>query len=330
MRIDRRRVRRGLLLGALVSVSACSDSDPGPVAATVPVTTIAPAPTTPNDDPDDPDVDPGDDPGDAGTDAASAGLPFAVAVSVAGSSARLDDSLEVAIDPADIDTVDPFGTYAACSGVRRSVGVYSLLVAAVDGPIRSVSVLTFERVDGPGIHAADVRIERRSGAPIVAVGTVTITDDLQSGTFLGFEDDGTSVTGTFTCEGAEAAPTPLEPGDDDGVVDTVEVFVLLRSNGAERAVGLAIDGAGPDVDIECPGATDMAAELLVRVDGDRSVGAVTRFELTDGSAAAMRFRVGGVSFEFDDVTVTADDRRVSGTFEADHDGLSAVGAYSCS
>jgi hypothetical protein len=326
MRIDRRRVRRGLLLGALASVGACSGSDPDPVAAPAP--TVVPDPTGPVDDALDAGSEIGAD--DVPPTTVTAGRPFVVSVSVEGASADLDGSVEVAIDPADPERIDPFGTYAACSGLRRSVGVYSVLVSAVDGPIASISVLTFERIDGPGIHDADVRIERRGGDPIVAVGTVTIADDLRSGSFLGFVADGGSVTGAFRCEGSEAGPEPLDPGVDDGVVDTVEVFVLLRRDRAERVVGLAIDGDDPTADIECPGATGTDAGLLVRVDGDRSVGAVTTFELSDGNAAAMRLRVGDVSFRFDDVTVEADDRRVTATFEAVEDGVTAVGAYSCS
>ena len=319
MLVYRRNVRRlSTLVLASSLVAACAGPDDvRPVATAPPDTTLAPT------GPDDAEADRDDTP----TAPAEPQLPT-VSVKVAGNG--IDTELEVQVDPDDLTDIDPFGRFATCSGLGEAFGNYSVLVSDVDGPIRSVSVLTFDRVDGAGIHDADVRIERQSGEPVVATGTLTIDAGLRSGTFVAFAPDGESVEGEFRCDGDEFAATPLPPGRDDDVVDTVEVFVLLRNGDAERVLGVAVDASTGTAAIECAGAVGATSDLLVRVDGGWSIGAVTTFELTDGEASAMRLRAGGRSFEFASVDVVGDDVRTSATFSAANaDGITVDGAFSC-
>jgi hypothetical protein len=321
-----RRLSAALVMGALITGS-CSDSGPG----ASPLVTLAPGPddstggassggTAPS----------GDVDVDAASAAPSSSDPFGVSVSVEASFADLDASLNVQIDPAGLAAIDPFARFAACSGLRRSLGVYSVLVSDPDGPFRSASLLTVDRVTRPGTHDADVRVEPRAGDPISAVGTLTIGNDLRSGSFVAFDAAGNSVTGSFRCDGVLEPPSPISPGRDDNVLDTVEVFVLLRQDAAERIIGFAVDATVGTADVECPAAVGAVSELLVRVDGDRSVGAVTTFELVDGPDAAMRMRAGGSTFEFDAAEIVIDGARTSGSFSATSaEGVSADGAFSC-
>ena len=176
-----------------------------------------------------------------------------------------------------------------------------------------------------------MRVELASGDAVTAVGTLTLDDDLRAGTFVAFDSAGEPVRGSFTCDGPDAPPVPLAPGHDDGVVDSVSVFVLLRHDRAERLLGLAVAGSEPGADVECPGAIGATSDLLVRVDGGLSVGAITTFELGNGAAPSMRIRAGGAVFEFADASLEVDPSRTSGTFSAvGAGGVAADGAFACS
>lgn len=325
MVVSRRRVRRTwavLAVAGLGAASCSGSSDPVPA----PVATAVPGPTIEDGEPA---TQP--DSGEIVDDGAApvGGDALIVSMSVEAPTLDVDGAIGVEIDPAEVAELDPFGRFASCSGLRQSVGAYSVLVSEPEGPISSASVLTIGRVAGPGIHQADVRIERRGGEPVVATGTVALDAGLRSGSFVAFDSGGDRVAGSFSCDGSQGSPVPLEAGADDGVVDTVEVFVLLRRDGDERVVGLAVAN-GSATEVRCPGAEGSTNDVLVRVDGGLAVGALTTFELGDGDAAAMRMRAGGESYEFDEVAVLVDDDRTSGTFSASGgDGLTADGAFSC-
>ena len=70
--------------------------------------------------------------------------------------------------------------------------------------------------------------------------------------------------------------------------------------------------------------------VIVRVDGDESIGAITTFELTGGVTSTMRLRAGGVVYEFDRVEVELDDSAASGIFSAiTQSGIAVDGAFRC-
>jgi hypothetical protein len=256
--------------------------------------------------------------------------PLQVDMTVVANESGVDAEISAAVDPADLEQVDPFGTFASCSGARRSFGPYSVLVSVPGGSITAASISTTAAVTGPGIHDAVVGIELGSGATVRASGTVTIDASLRTGSFIAFEPDGGRVTGSFTCSGGDPAPAPLPAGDQAGVLDTVEVVALLRQGEAERVVDLAVDiSRSPEVAVECPTSVGGSGPLLVRVDGDQSVGAITTFELTDGGALTMRLRVGGVSYAFDEVTITIADPPNAGTFSATNGDVTVDGAFRC-
>lgn len=235
------------------------------------------------------------------------------------------------VDPAALEDADPFGTFAACSGVQRTFGPFSVTVSASDGEVATATVQTMQSVTRPGIHDADVRIELRSGAIESALGTVTIDDGWRSGTFVAFGDEGGAVDGSFVCSGGDPAPAPLDRTDTAGVLDSVEVVALLRRGDSERVVGLAVESVrSPDVALDCPASVGVAdGPLVVRVDGDQTVGAISTFELTDGAAPTVRLRVGGVSYEFDDVVISLADPATSGTFSAVDAEFAIDGAFRC-
>ena len=221
-------------------------------------------------------------------------------------------------DPDDVVEDGPFGAFAACSGLRADVGAYSVFVSGSDG-VDLVGVWTSSRVVGPGIYDAEVRIERAGGAPLTASGTMTILDDLQQGEFLAFGAGGGRVEGTFSCSGSEP-PMPLS----DDAPGAVEVFAVLRSGGAERFVGLATDAVSP-------AACRSEGDVVLSVDGDSSIGAMTAIELDDQPPASATLRVAGIDYEFSEVTVVLDDETgASGVFSAvSADGASVDGAFRC-
>ena len=225
---------------------------------------------------------------------------------------------------------DPFGTFASCSGGRRAFGPYSVLVSALDGPVAAVSLLTRGSVQGASIYDADVNVEMRAGTSQFATGTLTIDLGLRSGSFVAFAPDGGKLSGSFECSGGDPSSAPLVTGADDGVLDTIEVFALLRRGDSERVVGLAVQiSRSPEVSAECPAVLGAMDPLLVRVDGDASLGAVETFELTGGDGPAMRMSVAGTTYEFDDVAVTVEGVATAGTFSGTVDGMTVDGAFRC-
>ena len=256
--------------------------------------------------------------------------PLQVDMTVVANQSGVDAEISAAVDPTELEQVEPFGTFASCSGARRSFGPYSVLVSVPDGSITAASISTTAAVRGPGTHDAAVDIELQSGAALRASGTVTIDAGLRTGSFIGFEPSGGRVSGSFTCSGGDPAPAPLPAGDQAGALDTVEVVALLRQGEAERVVDLAVDTSrSPEVSVECPASVSGSGPLLVRVDGDQSVGAITTFELTDGGAPTMRLRVGGASYVFDEVTITTADPPNAGTFSATDGDVTVDGAFRC-
>ena len=254
--------------------------------------------------------------------------PEQATVTVSVRTGAVDGELSV---PLDADDADPFGRFASCSGLRASVATYSVLVSDPDAVVRSVSVITDDAVAGPGVHDAEVRVEPASGAAIIGAGTVTLDPGLATGSYVAFDADGASVEGEFSCDGASGEPVPLEVGDDDGELDTVEVFALLRRSDEERVVGLTAAGSGP-ASLRCPGAggPDDDGDVLVAVDGDSSTGAITAFEITAPPSPTMRMRVGSVDYEFDSPVIDTSRSATSGTFQAaGDDGISIDGAFRC-
>jgi hypothetical protein len=257
--------------------------------------------------------------------------PLVVAMTVVVDAERIDTEISAVLDPAFLERSDPFGSFASCSGGHRSFGRYSVLVSTDDGDdVAAARVMTADPVSGPGIYDSDVRVELRSGVSYSGIGTVTIDAGLRSGSFTAFGVEGDMLSGSFECRGGEPSPQPLTTVDQAGALDTVEVAVLLRRDKAERLLGLAVDTSrSPDVAVQCPAALDGSGPVLVRVDGDYTVGAITTFELTNGDAPTMRLRIGGSTYTFDDVTLDLGDPPTVGTFSATADGVSVDGAFHC-
>ncbi len=270
---------------------------------------------------------------------------YAVAIDVAVDRLDLTGRLEVAIDPDDVDEIDPFTRFSSCSGLRASVGTFTVTAVDDTAAVRAVSVVTVDRVTGPGIYDADVRVEPAAGDAVSASGTVTLDEGLRSGSFQAFEPSGGAVSGMFTCDGPPGAPEPIVDdvtgdevtgddvtGDDvTGVLRAVEVVALLRRGDEERIVGLTLDTAEvAAVEAVCPSVTDDGGSPLVRVDGGLAVGAITTFELAPEQAPGLRMIVGGAAYEIDDVEVDLDDRGASGTFSGvTTDGIAIDGAFRC-
>ncbi len=250
-------------------------------------------------------------------------IPATVTMSVASDAAVAT----ITIDAADVD--DPFGTFASCSGLRTSVGTYSVVVSTPSGTVRSIGLLTDDPIDGPGIHDAQVRVELAAGEPLVAIGTMTLAGDLSAGTFVTFTPDGQPIDGEFECTGG-SGPEPLVTGTADGTAETIEVVALLRMGDAERVLGLAIDTRAVPT-AACPGATGEPDDsVVVRVDGDGSIGALTTFELTGGGVPTMRLRAADAVYEFDTVDAQVEPDATSGTFSATGPaGLTVDGAFRC-
>ncbi len=313
----RRPVRRAVAASVSLLLVACSGGggdDAAPVvspAATIADDAVATAPS--------------DDSPDPATSGASGSAPVAPTVRVSVRSDSIDGEIVVE----QTGDGDPFGTFGSCSGLRSRVGTYSVLVADTIGSVRSISLLTAGAVGGTGTFDADVRIEPAVGDAIVATGTVTLSSDLAAGSYIAFTPDGEPIEGDFECSGG-TGPEPLAVGSDDGVLDAIEVFALLRRGDAERVLGLAVaSDSAPTA--RCPGAEGRTGDTqIVRVDGDASIGALTTFELTRGTTSTMRLRAGGVVYEFDRVDVQLDDGAASGIFAAETpSGIAVDGAFRC-
>jgi hypothetical protein len=236
----------------------------------------------------------------------------------------LDVSMTVPLDSGELT---PFGRFASCSGLRSFVGTYSVLVSDLAGPVRSISLITDDPVTAPGIFTGVVRIERSGRTPLLATGTITIEAGLTSGRYLAFDPEGTTVEGNFSCDGT-TGPQPLVVGAPDGVLDTVEVFALVRQRESERVLGLAVTADSAPA-VECPAADGrLGSTVTVRVAGDEASGALTMFELS--TAPRLTMGIGDVTYEFDDVEVQLDSGGTSGTFRAaETDGLTVDGAFRC-
>ena len=308
------------------AVAGCSSGDAEPV-TTEPMTTTPAEPDTTE-----PDRSPAGP--TSAADAAPADQAYAVTIDVSVGRLGASERLEVAIEPDELDEIDPFTRFSSCSGLRSSVGIFAVTAVDDTAAVRSVAVVTGDRVTGPGIYDADIRVETETDGIVSAAGTVTLATGLRSGSFEAFEPTGESVSGTFTCDGPAGTPVPLvEVGatNGDGMPGTVEVVALLRRGDQERIVGLALDtSAAATADAECRGTSGGDGSTLVRVDGDPTVGAITTFDLTPGRSPGMRLDVGGASYEVDDVEVDLDDRGAAGTFSGTTaDGIAIDGAFRC-
>ncbi len=259
---------------------------------------------------------------------------YVVAIDVSVDRLDLAERLEVAIGPAGLDEIDPFTRFSSCSGLRASVSTFAVTAVDATESVRSVSVVTVDRVAGPGVYDAEVRIETDAAGPVSAVGTMTLDQSLRSGSFQAFEPTGEIVTGAFSCDGPPGTPVPIVDADidmDDGELRAVEVVALLRRGDEERIVGLTLDTAEvAAADAACPGATGDTGPMLVRVDGDLEVGAITTFELAAEPSPSLRMRVGGVSYDAVEVAIDVDDRGAAGTFSGvTADGIAIDGAFRC-
>jgi hypothetical protein len=241
-------------------------------------------------------------------------------VTVAVSSPELDVDAELSVDAE--SGGDPFGTFATCSAYRSVVGAYIVGVSDPTSEVSLVSVVSASRIDGPGTYDADLRVETSSGPDVSAAGTITVDPGLASGSYVAFSPDGARIEGTFDCEGGDEEPATMAASD----AGAIEVVVLLERSGSERVVSAATLGADPT---DCP-AGEGSQSLVVRLDGDDTLGAITTFELDEGTeGASMRLRVGEATYEFDDVAITLDDNARAGTFGAALPDLTVGGAFAC-
>lgn len=199
--------------------------------------------------------------------------------------------------------LDPFGMFAACSGLRDSVASWSLQVSDPGQDITAVSILTGSDVTGPGTYDGTFRVEFGNGAALDGTGLVTLEPGLQSGTFAAVDAD---LAGTFACTGA-AGP---EPVDAD-----VEVYALVRKGSAERVINLAQPGSAED----CADGVTIA--------GDAGVGAPVELTI---EPSAVAIRIGSVDVPIDQAQTELHLDGPSGSFRAvTADGLTIDGAYTC-
>jgi hypothetical protein len=223
-------------------------------------------------------------------------------------------SVDVAIGPTStvvaapvVDTqlpLDPFGMFAACSGLRDTVAAWSLQVSDPGQDVTAVSILTGTNVTGPGTYDGTFRVEFGNGAALDGTGTVTLDPGLQSGTFAAADAD---LDGSFACTGA-AAPALAEAD--------VEVFALVRKGASERVMSLAEPAP--------PGACGTG----VSVTGDAGVGAPVELTIDAGTVAIS---VGAVDLAIDPAQTELHLDGPSGSFRAvTADGLAIDGAYTCS
>lgn len=316
-----RRMRRWLVLAAVAALAAagCSSGDAGPADAPVDATTTTLAPA-PADEAAAAEAGASDAMAD---DAVPAEWTVRVDATWSGIDGRPDGSISAALsfDPATASD-GPFGAVGSCSGHRALVGAYSVF-ASQDGR-SAINVWTADRVRASGIYDAEVRIED-DGSPLVAGGTMTLLDGLQRGRFLAFVAGGGRIEGDFECTGTPV-PTPIDTGSPrDDVLDSVEVFAVLRDGSAERVVGLAADAAA---DVRCPAVSgDDAAGVVLEARGDAGLGAITSFELTEPDV--LRLEVAGETYEFADVVLALSEDSTSGSFGAVSGTTSIEGAFRC-
>lgn len=257
---------------------------------------------------------------DADSDASEGWVVSVEVVADGFAGPTVDTTATHELDPVAVG--DPFGEFASCSGLRDTVGAYSLFVSGPDD-ISFVGVWTASAVDGPGTYDADLRVEL-DGTSYDATGTVTLADGLQRGEFVGFGPAGGNISGRFDCTGTES-PASIELGPDDGVLDTIEVFALLRRGSDVRVVGLATDDT---VLVNCPGASGGGGGttgVVVSARGGAGIGSISEFELL---GTTLELTVGDTGYVFDDVAVDGD--ATAGSFGATSaDGVAIDGAYRC-
>lgn len=273
------------------------------------------------------DADTGDDGGDDGLAADAAPItappttvepddPKVVTVEVRIPGQGVDATLSV---DAEVDG-DPFDDeFATCSAYRSVAGAYAVGVGGPDAEVPWVSIVSAVRIDGAGDVPVDVRVDLPDGTEIDAVGTMTLATDLASGTFSADTADGTAVEGSFECAGSDRPPATMAASDDGAI----EVVALIDRDGSERVVTAATLDAD---DADCPADP---TSVVVRIDGDSSLGAISMFEIDRGNGGAvMKLRVGATTYEFDDLVLDVDDVERVGTFVATGE-VSIVGAFSC-
>lgn len=255
---------------------------------------------------------------------------YEVAIDVSVERLDLAERLEVAIDPAELGDVDPFTRFSSCSGLRASISTFTVTAVDDTARVRSVSVVTTDHVVGSGIYDVDVRVEADGADPVSATGTLTLDQSSRSGSFRAFEATGEAVSGAFACDGPGGAPVPIvDDRTGDGVLRSVEVVALLRRGDEERIVGLTLDPSEVvAVEAECSGVS--GGDLLVHVDGGQAVGAITAFDLEPDPAPSLRMRVGGASYDVDDVVLVLDETGAAGSFSGvTDDGIAVDGAFRC-
>ena len=231
-----------------------------------------------------------------------------------------DDSIDTTVSVDAEEAGDPFDDdFATCSAYRSVAGAYAVGVGGPDAELPWVSIVSAARIDGAGDVDADVRVDLPDGRELVAVGTMTLDADLASGTFAASTAEGVAVEGSFECAGSERPPITMAATDDGAI----EVVALIDRDGRERVVTAAtLDADAAD----CPADP---TSVVVRVDGDSSLGAISMFEIDQSNGAAvMNLRVGATTYEFDDVVLELDDADRVGTFAAGGD-VAVVGAFSC-
>jgi len=221
--------------------------------------------------------------------------------------------IDHSLDSDALEDGDPFGDFAACSGLRDLIGNYTVAIGSEDGDIEWVSVTSTSRIESSGIVDADIRVETASDR-IDASGTLTLESSLQAGTFVGFDDAGDRVVGSFRCDGA-SSPDLIGPDTEP----LLEVVVLLRRGTSQRVVTLA--GDDPAV-IACAD-----GDMIARADGDRSIGAITRFELS--TTGALLLTVGAIDYDAERADVHQNADGDSGSFDAAVGDVTIDGAYSC-
>ena len=306
----RRPMRLPWLALAAIVVVACSGSEPdvgdapsSTSAATAAVEAVETDPNTGNSPPSTP------TPSDA----------------TARVEVRLDSENATLIGDLETST-DPFGDFVSCSGLRTAFSTYSILISTTTGPVRSIGATTSAGVVDEGIYDAAVRLELDDGTAIEATGTMTLLAGFQTGSFVAFDSDGRAVEGSFSCTGAPE-PSILEIGDDDGVLEEIDAIALLRRGDETRLVGFAVP-AGAAATIECP--SDDGSELVVSVDGDDSIGAITAFELAAGDQPTLTMQIGDIEYVFDSVALGDTNSPEAGSFSAEAGGVAVDGAYRCS
>lgn len=215
---------------------------------------------------------------------------------------------------------DPFDdAFATCSAYRSVAGAYAVGVGGPDAELPWVSLVSAARIEGAGDVPVDVRVDLPDGSEIDAVGTMTLAADLASGTFSADTADGAAVEGSFDCAGSDRPPLTMAASDDGAI----EVVALIDRDGRERVVTAATLDAD---DADCPADP---TSVVVRIDGDSSLGAISMFEIDrSNGGAVMQLRVGATTYEFDDVVLDVDDAQRVGTFVATGE-VAIVGAFSC-